>query len=587
MPFILRNRKSALSFANFSAAMAALEPSHWWRMSEPIGGVAGAGKVLDYGNSADPQNMYSRASTYLRQGHDDPAEFSYKMEDGQYIRIQNTQVGETFPNDILTQSQGAISFLVKLDNNWTDGAPDPWRSVFQFDAAANVDARDAHTVSFTTWPAAQDVGYEQEAPSSNFEFTMNKTATTNFWKATLENENFFDGKWHYFVIQSDGTNISFWIDGEDRTGDMTITTGGTGVDETTWWASYTNWDTIGVNYAVNGANLGMEVQMAHLCLFNAPIPGTSISAAYASLPVGGLNGVKQQPSPAPYFWRPRIDLADPYHAAMVESHPYVWLRMDEPSGDLVKDYGHWSQQHALIHDSPRVTLDQAGPGAALEKSIRFAHDATNKFAGLSADMWSGSQSLLDDIGAFMVWIYIEEPSLPLGTNCPIIHQTPQITSWNQLNVWISTDGRFNFWLEDPGSSTQSTHIISTNPLTLNAWHCLIVDQSNNNWRMWIDGVEDTTYTYGTASTSELYWWDELAFPNPWSTIGFQMQAKNDYLAPVAGNVYDGQETFRLSNLALWLGETNNQGADPLSASRLRRAPINPTLLNTLGRGLAA
>jgi hypothetical protein len=452
-----------------------------------------------------------------------------------------------------------------------------------FDDVSNTDIRDQMWIEFTTHKVADAYGFTDttgEVDTGEFIFQMNKTAITNFWQAKLEDENFFDGKWHYFVIQSDGTNITFYIDGVDRTADMTTSTGGTGVDETTWWNDYTGWDFIGVNRSANWVTSDSEFMMAHLALHDRTLSATEVSDAWESLPQTTV----VQPSAGTSSWKTSLNLADPFQLMMVQSHPSVWIRMNETSGNLIGNTGyHGTMTKGIIQDPANVTMNLAGPGAAGERSIEFAHSASNGFAGVSWDIFqSRGPSINDDVGAVMAWIYIDE--LSHGTNCPIMSVYPQIPSWEFLNFYIDSSGHVNFWLEDPGSGTQTTHIVSTNAISLQAWHCIIVTQdANANWRLYIDGSEDTTYTYATASTSEFYWWDESVWSSPWSTIGFQLQNKSDGTAPVAGNVYDTEQTFRLSNLALWFDPTNDSTRGALS--KLSRAPINPAALWDAGRGV--
>jgi len=579
-------------FANFSAAMAAQEPIHWWRLSDVIGGVTAAGNVTDFGVGTDPQNMRAEGGAYSRIGHDDPDEFSFKLESsGAEVRIKNSQAGETFPTDITTQTVGSISLLFRLDYNPADATPDPWRSIFELEDETQADQRNRMSIEATAWPVGQDVGYEGEDGTGQLIFKKTLGLTTNFWQAQL-NRTVFDGKWHYLVITFDGTNMAFWLDGEDVTSDMVITSGGTGVDETTWWDAYAGlWNTIGLNYADNGTVIGQEFQAAHVCLFDKALTLTDVGTAWASLPAGGKNGQNQQPAAGSWVWKPGLSLEDPFHNAMIQSHPYYWFRMDEPSGRLMENSGHYNHQPALVQHVSKTILNQAGPGAALERSIELQHSGGD-FAGLSIDIAGSGQSVIDDFGALMIWVYIDKAALPLTGPIPLWHAFPQITSWDWVNFWISTDGRVNWQLWDGGSASQRTQIVSPNPLTMQEWHCIIIDQSGNDgsWHMWIDGVE-VTYTL-PGTTSMFYWFDEGGFPNPWSTIGFQVQNKTDFLAPVAGaggqlGGIDPQDTFRLSNFAFWLGETNNQGVAPLSASRINRGPINPPLLWDRGRGIAA
>jgi type II secretory pathway pseudopilin PulG len=162
------------------------------------------------------------------------------------------------------------------------------------------------------------------------------------------------------------------------------------------------------------------------------------------------------------------------HGSSCDSGLVGWWKLDETSGTTAADSSGNNNDGTLVRMDPATDWISGQVGGALD--FDGSNDYVNCGNGQSLD-------IIDDI-TIAFWLYLDNFS-----NEPDVITKGNYTQ--SYSVWITSSGQVRFALNNDRLTSNST-------LSTGTWYHIAVTREDSNRKIYIDGQEDASDTYGTA-----------------------------------------------------------------------------------------
>jgi hypothetical protein len=531
-------------YGSYNVALTALDPDHWWKMNDDLRSVSVATEaVIDSGSAGTLYDgVVDNSHPRSQPGHADSDEWSFKFDKVQEIDwgVRGTQV---FPADMATAANGTYSVLFRMGQDDADSSLTQAEDTLVYmGQAADVTMDDIFWVYTTPRAGLGGPPFEK---GCELVYEVRVGGAANFYRLTDTGTDLYDGSYHSLMITQDGTAVQVYLDGVNITSRMTVATGGTGADATTWWTDISP-DEMTVGQTQLTPIAYFNGNMAHMATWLTALTASDANDLWESIedPLVG-QGTNS--------WY-HLDMTKEYNQMMAKSKPFFWAPMNETTGPWVYDAIKGDIGKGIAVNTANVTFGGAGPGGDGLGHIEIANSGGDESAGIR--FRGGPYGAMTAAGRYFAvggWFYIDETSIT--TDCAIFNWLPRATTSDGIQMWMTGADKLRFLIYDPGSSLRRTTIQSTSTLSLQNWHYVMMtyEDTATGWRMFIDGTEDTTFTVDpdtTGSTSIIYdFSDEAPAKNAMMQFGMDL----DQVSGVAtyGTRRGQPYTIRLSQWGIW------------------------------------
>ncbi|MFF1632848.1 PKD domain-containing protein [Leifsonia sp. NPDC058248] len=295
-----------------------------------------------------------------------------------------------------------------------------------------------------------------------------------------------NGQWHQVVASLGSNGMRLYVDGK-VVGSRTDVT--TGQDYAGYWR-------------VGGDNLGSWTSQPSSNFFAGDIGQVAIYPTVLDRSVV-VNQYMATGRPSPLAPAP----ADAYGAAVYNSNPDLFWRLDETSGSTANSADAYTSNGT--YSGTATTKNQTGvlPGNA-DKAVRF----NTNFSGSSGGIVTSNQ-LVSNPTTYSEEIWFKTTTTKGGKLIGFGDAKTGLSGSYDRHVYMQDDGRIVF-----GTWTgQANTITSPNPLNNNAWHHAVATQAGDGMKLYVDGVLVGTNPQTQAQAYDGYW--RIGGDNTWGSTG--------------------------------------------------------------------